>query len=101
MFLGDTLGFAILIVILLAAFALMSALPIQAALEAIFWLRDGEFMNYDWVDYLGTDHADRLTSSDFVGVNKIVHWILNSWISALLCIVGFLVFISIATLFGK
>ena len=59
----------------------MFALPAQILIEGFVWLRDAEFMNYDWYDFLGADLTNTLTSTDYAGVNKIVAWVLDAWVS--------------------
>lgn len=57
------------------------SIPIQAAGEAVYWLRYGEFANFDWYDLLGKEYFSEWTATELVGLNKLIVWVLDAWIS--------------------
>lgn len=86
-------------IIYLAATVLAFAVPFQAVRECIVWLKTAEWDHYDWVDYLGYDEALRLTSSDAKGLNVIMAWVLDSWVSVPISAVSLVVLMAFFSYF--
>ena len=56
-------------------------LPIQGLGEVLYWLKYGEFANFDWYDLFGKDYFFAWTATDLVGLNKLIAWALDAWVS--------------------
>jgi hypothetical protein len=73
-------------------------LPAQAIFETGYWFKYGELANFDWYDLLGHAHLDQYTSSDFAGLNKILIWGFDSWVSVFPCIAGLIIIVVVAVI---
>jgi hypothetical protein len=57
------------------------SLPIQAFGEALYWFKHAEFYNFDWYDLFGRECFTPWTTTDFAGLNKVLDWALDTWVS--------------------
>ena len=68
------------------------ALPTQMAIELVGWLQSAEWANYDTIWLLGEEVARDYYSTDMKGLNFIVHWTMDIWVSIPVALVGLGVF---------
>ena len=87
-FLTGTICFVALVILVLAAGVASLAVPVQGFIEVLVWLKTAEWANYDWYWYLGDDRGASLTDTHLEGLNKVIGYVLNSWISLPFSIVG-------------
>ena len=83
----------LLLLILFAVFMLCiwMAIPVQAFYEAIYWLKHDDWMNYNWVWLIGPERSAELVYGPNLGVNRIVNWLLHTWISLPLLLPGLVI----------
>lgn len=78
------------ILLIFVSIAAIISLPIQAVLEAFYWLRSGEWINYSWSNILPFDvrvwiYGD---SQDWVGLRSLLSKAIQLWITVPLAIFG-------------
>jgi len=80
-FVEETIGALLLGLLAVVCFICIVTLPAQAVFESAYWFKFGSLANFDWYDLVGHQYLDRWTSSDFAGMNKILMWAFDAWIS--------------------
>ncbi|OYW58153.1 MAG: hypothetical protein B7Z31_08390 [Rhodobacterales bacterium 12-65-15] len=80
-FLEDGLVYLFLSVLIWILVICFLLLPIQGVGEVIYWLRFGQLANFDWYDLFGREYFYAWTATDFIGLNRLIDWALDAWIS--------------------
>ena len=88
-----SLLFSVLIWILVICLLL---LPIQGVGEVLYWLKYGQFANFDWYDLFGREYFSAWTATEFVGLNRLIDWALDAWVSVVTSVFALVVTAAIA-----
>jgi hypothetical protein len=67
-------------------------LPIQAAIELAGWINEAKWSNYDLIWCLGEDVASGYYNTDMKGLNFIIHWLMDIWVSVPIALLGLSLF---------
>ena len=94
-FLKESVAMGLMLIAGILGLLAMFAVPLQGAFEVIYWLETAEWANYDWYWYLGHETAFSIANTEFKGVNAIIHYVLDCWISLPFGIVGTITYFAI------
>ncbi len=59
----------------------MFAVPAQAAYEIVYWLREANWLNFDWYMLLGYTVEQVDLGPDLKGATAVLRWIMDTWVS--------------------
>ena len=72
----------------LISFISALAIPIQLCAQSLYWIKTGVWLDVTWLIFMDKSTIAGLLSSEFVGLNIIIEYVLDSWISIPITIAG-------------
>lgn len=66
------------------------SIVVQCVVEGYHWLRHGISANYSLLHFLTEEQTYSILDTGFLGLNRIIFWTLNLWVSLLFLAAGLL-----------
>lgn len=82
----------------LFGFALVAAVPVQAIIEAGYWLKDGQWPNFITRQFVDPTLIASMTHTSFLGFNELVSKCVDLWASIPISLLGVIWFVLISVL---